>query len=148
MTRSSLFVCTGNICRSPTADGIMRQLAPALRIDSAGTHAYHVGEAPDPRTVATAKARGYDLSPLRARTVRTQDFFDFDLILAMDAGHYRTLTQITPKGATALLAKFCTHAGLGDACVPDPYYGSQRGFEECFDLIEDGCKRLLKSISG
>lgn len=146
MTRSVLFVCTGNICRSPTADGVLRHLAPHLTVDSAGTHGYHVGEAPDARSVRTAKGRGYDLTSLRARTVTQQDFYDFDLILAMDAGHHRFLKRLMPADATATLALFCDYAGVGVCDVPDPYYGNQQGFEECFDLVEDGCRKLLLKL--
>lgn len=141
--KSVLFVCTGNICRSPTADGVLRQLAPRLTVDSAGTHAYHVGEAPDKRSQTVAKARGYDLSTLRARKVKTADFHDFDLILAMDRGHYEILELMRPANAKATLALFCEYAGLGKRCVPDPYYGGPKDFEECFNLIEQGCKALL-----
>lgn len=147
MTKSILFVCTGNICRSPTADGVMRALAPHLTVDSAGTHAYHIGEAPDARTVATAKARGYDLSFLRARKVTKDDFQNFDVIAAMDAGHYEILQRLRPKDATAQLVLFCEFAGLGKQCVPDPYYGSQAGFETCFDLVEKGCREMLLQMS-
>lgn len=143
MTRSILFVCTGNICRSPTADGVLRRLAPHLAVDSAGTHDYHVGEAPDARSIATAKRHGYDLSSLRARQVTQEDFHRFDVILAMDRGHYRLLKQLQPKDGTAILAKFCEYAGLGDACVPDPYYGSMLDFETCFELVESGCFNIL-----
>lgn len=142
--KSVLFVCTGNICRSPTADGVLRHLAPHLTVDSAGTHGYHIGAPPDPRTVKAAKARGYDLTSLRARKVTAQDFRDFDLILAMDRGHYEHLELLRPKDATATLALFCEFAGLGKQCVPDPYYGGAKDFEECINLIEQGCKALLK----
>jgi len=143
--KSVLFVCTGNICRSPTADGILRHLAPHLTVDSAGTHAYHVGEAPDVRSQKVAKARGYELSKLRARKVTEADFKKFDLILAMDQSHYDHLNRMKPQDATATLALFCAHAGL-DACdVPDPYYGDMDGFEDCLDLIEEGCKALLNA---
>lgn len=139
---SLLFVCTGNICRSPTADGVMRALSPHLLVDSAGTHAYHVGEAPDQRSQAAAQARGYDLSGLRARKVTRDDFRRFDLMLAMDAGHYEHLLRLKPSDATAEIGLFCAYAGLGRRDVPDPYYGSMRDFEACFTLIEQGCQRL------
>ena len=120
----------------------MRALAPALTIDSAGTHDYHVGEAPDPRTQHIAMLRGYDLSPLRARKVTLRDFTTFDVILAMDAGHYDYLARLKPKNATATLALFCEYAGLGKQDVPDPYYGSAKDFEACFELIEEACKNI------
>jgi protein-tyrosine phosphatase len=141
--RSILFVCTGNICRSPTADGVLRQLAPHLTVDSAGTHAYHVGEAPDTRSQYIAKARGYDLSTLRARKVTPADFTNFDLILAMDMGHYDYLARLQPKDSTAALALFLDYAGLGKHDVPDPYYGKAKDFEACLNLIEAGCRNLL-----
>lgn len=143
MTHSVLFVCTGNICRSPTADGIIRALAPHLAVDSCGVHGYHVGEAPDARSQRMAKSRGYDLATLRARQISSDDFYTFDLILAMDQGHERELRQLMPKDATAHIALFCEHAGLGRKCVPDPYYGSTKDFEECFTLIEDGCRKIV-----
>ena len=148
-----LFVCTGNICRSSTAEGVLRHyiqaagLGDVVEIASAGTHGYHVGEAPDPRTIRTAKVRGYDLSILRARTVKAADFREFDLILAMDGGHYRFLQQLKPKDATATLALFCEYAGIGQCDVPDPYYGGARDFEACFELVEDGCRKLLEKLS-
>jgi protein-tyrosine phosphatase len=145
--RSVLFVCTGNICRSPTADGVLRALAPHLTVDSAGTHDYHVGEAPDSRSQQVAKTRGYDLSGLKARAVKISDFHAFDLILAMDAGHYEHLKRMQPKNSPGKLATFCEYAGIGTCDVPDPYYGDAKDFEECFELIERGCVALTKKMS-
>ena len=142
MAKRILFVCTGNICRSPTADGVLRALAANLTVDSAGTHAYHIGEPPDVRSQAVARARGYDLSSLRARKVTRADFTQFDLILAMDYGHYEHLLRMKPNDSTATLALFLDYAGLGTRDVPDPYYGSMREFESCLDLVEEGCKKL------
>ena len=148
-----LFVCTGNICRSPTAEGVFRHLArergvlELLRVDSAGTHDYHVGEAPDPRSVAHAARRGYDLAPLRARQVSRADFHEFDRILAMDRGHLRQLKAMAPAGSPARVAMFLDHSeswrGLD---VPDPYYGGSRGFEEVLDMVEEASARLLEEL--
>ncbi|MGE0357794.1 MAG: low molecular weight protein-tyrosine-phosphatase [Burkholderiales bacterium] len=148
-----LFVCTGNICRSPTAEGVLRELArrrgelARVRVDSAGTHDYHVGEAPDPRAVAHAARRGYDLSPLRARQVSPRDFLEFDRVLAMDRGHLRLLEAIAPAGSPASLAMFLDHsAQWRGRDVPDPYYGGARGFEEVLDMVEEASGRLLEEI--
>jgi len=148
-----LFVCTGNICRSPTAEGVFLHMARSrgvldlLRVDSAGTHDYHVGEPPDPRSVAHAARRGYDLSPLRARQVTAADFREFDRILAMDRGHLRQLKASAPAGSPARLAMFLDHSGSWRGLdVPDPYYGGSRGFEEVLDMVEDASARLLEEI--
>ncbi len=150
--RSILFVCTGNICRSPTADGVMRALAEhgghELVIDSAGTHAYHVGSKPDLRSMQAAKKRGYDLSGLRARKYRYEDFYEFDLILCMDRGHLEILQYERPDNASAEVALYLEYAGLGAKDVPDPYYGKNDGFEEVLDLIEQASKNILGKISG
>jgi len=150
---SVLFVCTGNICRSPTAEGVFRELArrkgalARLRIDSAGMLDYHVGEAPDPRAVAHAAQRGYDLAPLRARQVEPADFTRFGRILAMDGSHLRQLKAIAPGGSPARIALFLDHSlawpGLD---VPDPYYGGSRGFETVLDMVEEASARLLDEI--
>lgn len=148
-----LFVCTGNICRSPTAEGVFRHLAARrgvldrLRVDSAGTHDYHVGEPPDARSVAHAARRGYDLTALRARQVSRADFHEFDRILAMDRGHLRQLQAIAPAGSPSRLAMFLDHSGnWRGQDVPDPYYGGARGFEEVLDMVEDAAARLLEEI--
>jgi protein-tyrosine phosphatase len=148
-----LFVCTGNICRSPTAEGVFRHLArergvlDLLRIDSAGTHDYHVGEAPDARSVEHAARRGYDLAPLRARQVSGADFREFDRILAMDRGHLRQLKAMAPAGSPARVAMFLDHSGSWRGLdVPDPYYGGSRGFEEVLDMVEEASARLLEEI--
>lgn len=148
-----LFVCTGNICRSPTAEGVFRALVAAeglhgrIGTDSAGTHAYHVGEPPDRRSVAAARARGIELSDLRARKVRAGDFQDFDLLLAMDRGHRDALRRACPKGAEDRVRLFLDFApGLGITEVPDPYYGAGDGFEQVLDMIEAGSRGLLAHI--
>ena len=148
-----LFVCTGNICRSPTAEGVFLHMARSrgvldlLRVDSAGTHDYHVGEPPDPRSVAHAARRGYDLAPLRARQVSGADFHEFDRILAMDRGHLRQLKAMAPAGSPARVAMFLDHSeGWRGLDVPDPYYGGSRGFEEVLDMVEEASAMLLEEI--
>lgn len=148
-----LFVCTGNICRSPTAEGVFRHLAeraglgPHVIADSAGTHSYHVGEPPDLRTQYAALARGVDLSALRARKVAAADFTRFDHILAMDHGHLAQLRRIAPLGTTASLRLFLDDApGFEGREVPDPYYGGPDGFEEVLDLCEAGARGLLDRL--
>lgn len=130
-----LLVCMGNICRSPTAEAVLRAKAAeaglAIEFDSAGTENYHVGEPPDPRSVRHAKARGYDLSPLRARQVHADDFRSFDLILAADALNLRELRRRCPAELQGRLRLF-----LGDVALPDPYYGESDDFEKVLDLVE------------
>lgn len=148
-----LFVCTGNICRSPTAEGVFRALVAAeglaehIHTDSAGTHGYHVGEAPDGRSAAAARRRGIELSDLRARKVRPADFSDFDLVLAMDRGHADILRrQCPPQWAerVRLFLDFAPQLGIQD--VPDPYYGGGDGFERVLDMTEAACAGLLEHI--
>jgi protein-tyrosine phosphatase len=145
-----LFVCTGNICRSPTAEGVLRTMAGGdalcaqLTIDSAGTDGYHTGDAPDPRAQAAARRRGYDLSALRARRVEREDFRRFDFVLAMDSEHLRFLRYLQPQdyaGHLGLFLDFAPELGLRD--VPDPYLGGPEGFEQVLDLIECASERLL-----
>ena len=145
-----LFVCMGNICRSPTADGIMRQLVAdaglehAIEIDSAGTHNYHPNDPPDPRSQAAAKKRGYDLSPLRARQVVDADFADFDILLAMDEENLANLKRRCPKQHAGKLRLMMEYAGNHKAReVPDPYYEGPHGFEIVLDYLEDACEGLL-----
>jgi protein-tyrosine phosphatase len=138
-----LFVCLGNICRSPAAEGVTRALAAArgmdLVLDSAGTGNWHVGNPPHPPMIAAARARGYDLSPLRARQVEAADFDRFDLILGMDCANLAAIERIWPPG-------YETHARLflGDAEVPDPYF--DESFDAALDLIEAGAARLLDQL--
>jgi protein-tyrosine phosphatase len=148
-----LFVCMGNICRSPTAEGVFRklhqELAPELdiEIDSAGTHAYHIGDPPDARSHAAALKRGVDISGHRGRQARAQDFHDFDYVIAMDSENLRRLASLRPKEARAelkLLLEYVPEAGISD--VPDPYYGGARGFEHVLDLVEQGGRALLEEI--
>jgi protein-tyrosine phosphatase len=148
-----LFVCTGNICRSPTAEGVFRHVAAAaglsdrFQIDSAGTHGYHIGEPPDSRSVAQARARGYDLSALRARQFTAADYADFDLLLAMDRGHLKIMRRLaSPHDAerARLFLSFAPECGIDD--VPDPYYGDERDFAQALDLIERGSRALLDAL--
>ncbi len=140
-----LFVCTGNICRSPTAEAVLRKLSldekVELHVESCGTHDYHVGEPPDERSQHHARRRGYDLSAQRARQVSKRDFEEFDLILAMDRGHLRLLERQCPAQHRSKLRLF-----LADADVPDPYYGGAAGFEQVLDLVEAACRSLLQDV--
>jgi len=145
-----LVVCTGNICRSPTGEGVMRRLArerglgDRIDIASAGTHDYHVGEPPDLRTVKHASKRGYDLSAQRAAQVTLDDFDAFDYILAMDRGHLRILRQMQPPGARAKLGMFLEASGKWKGeDVPDPYYGGAAGFDLVLDMAEEAAERWL-----
>ncbi len=148
-----LFVCTGNICRSPTAEGVFRRfveqagLDDRIGMDSAGTHGYHVGEPPDPRSQAAASARGYDLSGLRARRIAREDFSHFDLVLAMDRDHHTILARFAPLGARPklrMLMEFARRSGVDE--VPDPYYGGPDGFELVLNLVEDAAEGLLDHL--
>lgn len=148
-----LFVCMGNICRSPTAEGVFRRLVASsglqqrIRIESAGTHAYHLGHSPDSRAASAAARRGYDLSGLRARQVVDADFAVFDYILAMDANNLALLRARAPEKWQAkpqLLLDF--GARYRGAEVPDPYYGGSGGFELVLDMAEDGASGLLEHI--
>ncbi|WP_397378204.1 low molecular weight protein-tyrosine-phosphatase [Pseudomonas sp.] len=149
-----LFVCLGNICRSPTAEGVLRHklreagLQERVEVDSAGTGDWHVGKAADLRTRHAAQQRGYDLSALRGRQVQAADFNAFDLILAMDTSNLRDLQQLRPGNATAELDLFLRRYQLQLDEVPDPYYGGADGFEQVLDLIEQACEGLLCEIKG
>jgi protein-tyrosine phosphatase len=148
-----LFVCLGNICRSPTAEGVFRAVAAreapelAIEVDSAGTAGYHIDEPPDPRTREAALRRGYDLSPLRARVVEPSDFERFDLILAMDEENLSVLRRRAPAAArdrVRMFLEFAPEAGTME--VPDPYYGGPNGFEEVLDLVEAASRSLLQHL--
>jgi protein-tyrosine phosphatase len=153
MTRRVLFVCLGNICRSPTAEAVFRELlrreAPGLAVeaDSAGTHAYHVGSPPDQRAIAAAARRGFDLTPLRARVVTLADFERFDLVLAMDEQNYGWLRRMAPEPHRERVRRFLDFAPhLQRRDVPDPYYGGATGFEEVLDLAEEAARGLLAAL--
>jgi protein-tyrosine phosphatase len=148
-----LFVCLGNICRSPTAEGVFRHLVTRegltdrIQIDSAGTAAYHVGNPPDPRSQEAARRRGVDLSMLRARQAVRDDFHAFDYVLAMDRENLDDLRRICPPGHESrlkLFLDFAPQAGRRD--VPDPYYGGGQGFETVLDLVEAASHGLLAHI--
>jgi protein-tyrosine phosphatase len=158
-----LFVCLGNICRSPTAEGVMRALVHKagldgrIELDSAGTGGWHVGSPPDPRAVAAASAREIPLNG-RARTVTREDFEDFDLLLAMDSSNLRELRRLAPdeqaRAKVRLLREFdpasrpegAGRGAGGELDVPDPYYGAPGGFEEVLDLVQAACAGLLAQI--
>ena len=149
-----LFVCLGNICRSPTAEAVVRDFARreasglVLELDSAGTHGYHTGDPPDERSIATARRRGIDMSDLRARVVEPVDFDRFDLVLAMDEAVYDELKRVAPQGRSEKVRLFLEFAPqLGRRDVPDPYYGGAAGFEDVLDLVEEGARGLLAALA-
>ncbi len=148
-----LFVCLGNICRSPTAEIVFREFAAReapdldIEVDSAGTAGYHVGAPPDTRTRQAALRRGYDMAALRARVVEPQDFGRFDLILAMDRQNLEVLQRRAPPDARDRIRLFLEFAPEAEAIeVPDPYYGGANGFEEVLDLVEAAAKGLLRHV--
>jgi len=146
-----LFVCTGNICRSPTAEGVFRHLvgqeglSDQFAIGSAGTDAYHVGDAPDRRAIRIAKSRGIDIAQQRARALTAQDYADYDYILAMDGGHLHELQSRAPQGHRARIGMFLPEGGARPD-VPDPWYGEEKDFEEVYDLVLGGAKALLARL--
>jgi protein-tyrosine phosphatase len=143
----TLFVCTGNICRSPTAEGVFRHLVAQaglqdnFRIDSAGTTASHRGEPPDDRARRVASSRGVSLKGLKARAITAADFKDFDYIYAMDSGHFDHLTAMAPGDASAVIVMF-----IDGQDVPDPWYGAEKDFEDVFALIEKGAANVLAAL--
>lgn len=150
-----LFVCLGNICRSPSADGILRKklaehgLADRVVVDSAGTGDWHIGKAPDLRSQQAAAKRGYELSMLRARQVEATDFNEFNYVLAMDSSNIEKMQEFKPKGAVRtepelFLQRFGANTAITE--VPDPYYGGDQGFEEVLDLIEAACDNMILEI--
>jgi protein-tyrosine phosphatase len=147
-----LFVCMGNICRSPTAEGVFRHMVEQSRlendiaIDSAGTHAYHVGNPPDKRAQEAALKRNIDLSSQRARRVNADDFTVFDYVIAMDENNKDDLLSICPTGYEDRVHLFLDFANASETEVPDPYYGQGRGFEIVLNLVEDASEGLLKRI--
>jgi protein-tyrosine phosphatase len=150
---SILMICMGNICRSPTAEGVFRHLArkagalDQLVIDSAGTHDYHIGKEPDPRAQEAARRRGYDLSGLRARQVSDRDFMEYDYILAMDQENLASLKRRCPpehQHKVRLYLSFSTQYSNQE--VPDPYYGGRQGFDQVLDMVEDAARGLLEEL--
>lgn len=148
-----LFVCLGNICRSPTAEGVFRKLLQErgltneITVDSAGTSAWHTGEAPDPRAQQEARARGIDLSRMRARGVQPADFKQFDYIVAMDRSNLMDLRQECPtrlQDRVYRCTSFAPQLGVED--VPDPYFGGESGFARVYDIIEQSARGLLEHI--
>jgi protein-tyrosine phosphatase len=148
-----LFVCLGNICRSPTVEGVARTLArreaPHLQLsfDSAGTADYHIGKAPDRRSCKAALARGYDISELRARQLQADDFRRFDLLLAMDEDNLRDMRALAPAALQERAQLFLDYAPAAGRVVPDPYYGGPDGFETVLDLAEHGARGLLVAVA-
>ncbi|TAK54830.1 MAG: low molecular weight phosphotyrosine protein phosphatase [Gammaproteobacteria bacterium] len=154
MKHRVLFVCMGNICRSPTAEAVLSELLRResagleVEVDSAGTHAYHLGAAPDERAMAAARRRGIEMSSLRARLIELGDFERFDLVLAMDQGNYEHLLGMAPPQFHARIRLFLDFApALGRREVPDPYYGGPTGFEDVLDLVETGARGLLSALA-
>ena len=155
-----LFVCLGNICRSPTAEGVFTKmvndagLSNMFEIDSAGTAAYHIGKQPDLRSIEHAAKRGYELDHLKARKVDFADFYEFDYILAMDNSNYTDLIHLAPndmKHKVNMMLEYAdkdilTKINHNSTEVPDPYYGGSKGFENVLDLVESGCKGFLKKL--
>jgi protein-tyrosine phosphatase len=147
-----LMICMGNICRSPTAEGVLRRkladagLARLVEVDSAGTHGYHAGNPPDPRAQRHAAKRGYDLSKLRARRVREEDFERFDFVLAMDDDNLSELESLRRPDSPAELGLLMDHSGGKGRTVPDPYYGDAAGFERVLDDVEAACDGLLAHL--
>ncbi len=157
LPRSILFVCTGNICRSPTAEGVLRQVIVDLNrtedftLDSAGVDSHHIGEAPDGRSQSTALRKGIDISDLRARNVAPEDFSRFDVILAMDESHLKALRRMAaalpPDKVTAEIALYLPYCGITHRTeVPDPYYGTARDFNDVFALVQEATTGLMPKL--
>jgi protein-tyrosine phosphatase len=150
---SVVFVCMGNICRSPTAEAVFRHyvesagMSEHILIDSAGTHDYHIGDRPDTRAQRAAQQRGYDMSKLRGRQVEVEDFRRFDYVLAMDRGNLAILNRISPADSNSQVGLFLEYARHhNEREVPDPYYGGADGFERVLDMVEDAAQGLLEEI--
>ena len=149
---SVLFVCMGNICRSPTAEGVFRHfvaeagLTESVKVDAAGTHAYHTGDPSDRRASAAAKRRGYSLSDIRARKVQDEDFEQFDYVIAMDRDNLAILIEQSDAQYHHKISLFLEHSVGQDDEVPDPYYGGSSGFERVLDLVEEASRGLLETL--
>mgnify|MGYP003302609516 CR=1 FL=1 len=152
MTVSVMFVCLGNICRSPTAHGVFESLVKEfglqdqIVVESSGTGGWHIGESPDKRATVFAATRGFDLADLRAQQFKASDFDCFDYILAMDKQNLRDLEMLRPEGYRGVLDLFLSFSAMKDDEVPDPYYGGDAGFEHVLDLVESASKGLLAHI--
>ncbi|PWF23065.1 low molecular weight protein-tyrosine-phosphatase [Corticimicrobacter populi] len=153
MMTKVLFVSTGNICRSPSAESVFRRmideagLSEAVLVDSAGTHDYHIGEAPDARAQAAARKRGYEITHCEARQISAEDFAESDMILVMDWDNLTALRQRCPKSYLHKLNLLMRYANeFEEATVPDPYYGGVEGFGKVLDYIEDACQGVLEQI--
>jgi protein-tyrosine phosphatase len=151
---SILFVCLGNICRSPLAEGVFRAaaaergLAQRFRLDSAGTGGWHAGSAPDPRSVAVAARHGIDITGQCARKVVPEDFETFDLLLGMDHSNVEELRRLAPRPARTKIHLFLDYAGIGDRDVPDPYFGGPDGFADVYRMIREASESLLDRVAG
>lgn len=149
-----LFVCTGNICRSPTGEGVFRHLLKEggldghISTDSCGMEGWHVGKGPDSRSIQAARSRGFDISDLRARQIAPNDYHEFDLLLAMDKGHYQRMLDQAPDGTSDKIRMFLEPVAeaVGHLDVPDPYYGAADGFEHVLDLIEAGSRAWIDQL--
>ncbi len=145
-------VCLGNICRSPTAHGVLEKLIQNkglyknIEVDSAGTSHYHIGQPPDPRSIAAAELRGYQLHTQIARQLRQSDFQDFDYILAMDRSNLKELQQASPQGCRASIQLLLDYSPDSQDSVPDPYYSGEHGFELVLDLVEAACLKFLAHL--
>ncbi|MBL8287356.1 MAG: low molecular weight phosphotyrosine protein phosphatase [Rubrivivax sp.] len=145
-------VCTGNICRSPTAEGVLRarlrreNLHRAVRVDSAGTHGYHTEERPDPRAIRYAAARGYDIAAIKARPVQGHDFARFHWMLAMDESNLAWLQRKSPAPESPRIELLTLAGGLAEREVPDPYYGPDMGFDRVLDLVERACDGFVQRL--
>lgn len=150
--RRILFVCHGNICRSPLAEGVLRKmaiergLAARVEVDSAGTSGWHEDEPPDRRSIETGRAYGIDISGLRGRKVKTSDFNTFDLIFAMDRYNLRDLVKIAPHDSSADIHLFMDFVNGEKRDVPDPYYGGMQDFEDVYRMLATGCEKLIATL--
>jgi len=150
---SILFVCLGNICRSPLAEGVFRAVAAErglsnlFRLDSAGTGGWHAGSAPDPRSVAVAAKHGVDINGQCARKVAPEDFATFDLVLGMDRSNVEELRRMAPAAARSRIHLFLDYAGAGPRDIPDPYFGGPGGFDDVYRMIRDASESLLDRVT-